>query len=204
VHLTFLRRAVPTLALLAALAPAAARAQGPRGFFVGGGLGAETIGQAGTRAQVSGEVGMRAGYRFSPGVALMLESAVHGMDAHVRGETSASAFVPGDVAGASTRRPLTTSSLLVALQLGVANGWYARPAVGLGSHSYTYYEPHGGDVYLQRTGHEGGPAAQLAVGHPLNRPGTVGIEALGLYSHGEDSTSPRWAAGVQLTYELRF
>jgi hypothetical protein len=199
---TFVRRAASVLALAAALAPAAARAQSGRGFFLAGGVGVERIREEGAGpARFSSEVGFRAGYRFTPGAALMIESAVHGMDAHVGGDTVPAPLPGGGTAAAAEKRSLTTSSLLVAVQLGVPQGWYVRPAVGFGSHSFTVYDTN---AYARRTAHEGGPAAQLAVGHTLNRPGTIGIEALGLYSHGEDSTSPRWTAGVQLTYELRF
>jgi hypothetical protein len=53
---------------------------------------------------------------------------------------------------------------------------------------------------------EAGPAAQLAVGRTLrlSRRVPVAVEAIGLWSGGEDSTGARWAAGVQVVPMIRF
>jgi hypothetical protein len=64
----------------------------------------------------------------------------------------------------------------------------------------------GTDAPIAEMSEEAGPAAQLAIGWTLrlSRRFPVAVEAIGLWSGGEDSTGARWAAGVQVVPMLRF
>jgi hypothetical protein len=204
---------VRTSALLAAalaMLPAAAVAQAapaPHGLFVGAGAGVGRTTDTGMDvARVGFLLHARAGWRFNRNLALMLESGFNtGNDRNV---DSASVLVigPGGEPELPTRRvKLGTRSLLLSLQLGNARTLYVRPGVGVASHAFGTYVQQGTDLYLARTGHEAGLAGGLAVGRELPIPGfPLNVEVVGLYSRGEDSTSPRWSTGLQVVREIRF
>jgi hypothetical protein len=105
------------------------------------------------------------------------------------------------------RRPrtLNTISVLAAVQVGLPGELYVRPAAGLAWHSFPVYHL-GTDAPTVDVREEAGPAAQLAIGRTLrlSRRVPVAVEAIGLWSGGEDSTGARWAAGVQVVPMLRF
>jgi hypothetical protein len=183
----------------AALIPHPATAQERTGPFIGGGLGVEQITSTGTSTtHVNPSLQARAGWTFDQTVSAVVEFGYHGIGGDVADSTT---IDPGFSLGPRT---FTTLTLLAGVQLQVTPGWYVRPAVGFASHQFpvTVYD---GDVVYQETSSEGGPAAQLTIGHRLTGSRLpIGIEAFGLYSTGEDSTSPRWATGLQLTADLHF
>jgi hypothetical protein len=206
----FVRSAAVLAAALAVLpsALAAQSAGDEHGFFLGagGGLG-RTTDTGSHEAQVGFLASIRTGWRFNPNVALMLESSINtGNDRDV---DSSSVIVLGP-GGSQSELPsrrvkLGMQSLLVSLQLGNAKTLYVRPGIGVASHSYGYYAPHSNDVYIARTGHESGLAGGIAVGRMLPIPGfPLNVEVVGLYGHGEDSTSPRWSTGLQVVREIQF
>ena len=206
---TFVRTSFLLAAALAVL-PAASRAQTARdqhGFFLGAGGGVGRTTDTGMDvARVGFLAHLHAGWRFNPNVALMLESGFNtGNDRDV---DSASVLLigPGGQSELPTRRvKLGMQSLLLSLQLGNARTLYIRPGVGFASHSFGTYRQQGTDLYIARTDHEGGLAGGLAVGRELPIPGfPLNVEVVGLYSRGEDSTSPRWSTGLQIVREIQF
>ena len=177
-----------------------------RGPFVGLGVGVGNV-----RDQNLGQhrVGVmlhaRAGWGFGRNAA-MLEAALHGLGDE---QATASDFTwpPGSTEPVPSRRPrvLQTMSWLAALQVGLPGDLYVRPGVGLAWHSFPFYD-FSSDAIGAGISMEAGPAAQLAVGRTLHlsRRVPVAVEAIGLWSGGEDSTGARWAAGLQVVPMLRF
>ncbi|HSU14685.1 hypothetical protein [Longimicrobium sp.] len=203
------RSSVLLAAALAAL-PATSRAQAARdahGFFIGagGGLG-RTSEPASDVANVGFMAHLHTGWRFSPAVALMLESSFN--TANDKNVDSATVIVEGPSGSSelpSRRVKLGTQSLLLSLQLGTTQTLYVRPGVGFAGHSFGSYRQRDGDVLISQTSHEWGPAASIAVGRELPIPGfPLNVEAVALYSRGEDSTPARWSAGVQIVREIQF
>ena len=184
-----------------------ARAQEPQGPFVGFGAGVGNV-----RDQNFGQhrVGVmlhaRAGWSFGRN-AVMLEGGWHGL-----GDDQAS---PNDLAWLDdtsgepsvVHRPrvLQTMSLLAAVQVGLPGELYVRPGLGLAWHSFPVYHFET-DAMWAGMSEEAGPAAQLAVGRTLRLSPRfpVAVEAIGLWSGGEDSTGARWAAGIQVVPMFRF
>ena len=191
--------AAAALAAMSALVPTRGAAQERTGPFIGGGIGVEQITSTGTSStHVNPSLHARAGWTFNRSVSAVLELGYHGIGGEVRADSST--IDPGF----SGARSFTTLALLAGVQLQVTPGFYVRPAVGFSSHEFpvTVFD---GDVIYQQTSSEGGPAAQLTIGHRLTGSKLpIGIEAFGLYSKGEDSTSPRWATGLQLTADVHF
>jgi hypothetical protein len=204
---TFVVRSAALAAVALASASASAQVQSElRGPFVGFGVGVGNV-----RDQNFGQhrVGVmlhtRAGWGFGSN-AVMLEAALHGL-----GDEQPSAddivFPTGSNESTVAHRPkiLQTLSLLASVQVGLPGDLYARPGVGIAWHSFPVYT-FDGDVQGSGISFEAGPAAQLAVGRTLRLSPRfpVAVEAIGLWSGGEDSTGARWAAGVQVVPMLRF
>jgi len=192
-----------------ALAPSLGTAQVTgelRGPFVGLGVGLGNV-----RDQNLGQhrVGVmlhaRAGWGFGRNAA-MLEAALHGLgDDQARGDDFV--WPEGSTDPVPSRRPevLQTMSWLAALQVGLPGDLYVRPGVGIAWHAFPFYD-FSSDAIGAGTSMEAGPAAQLAVGRTLRLSPRfpVAVEAIGLWSGGEDSTGARWAAGIQVVPMIRF
>jgi hypothetical protein len=200
-----------TLAAIAAAAlstaPAHAQALPDRGPFVGIGVGVSTVNDpdAGLN-RVSPTLHGRVGWGFSPTLAAMVELTAHGLGDD-RPQTSDLSLGSG---GAVTwnRQPsvLNTVSLLASLQIGDPEQIYVRPGIGLGRHAIASYYTNGNTVVRAGESHEAGPAAGLAVGRTFRAAARVpvAVEALVLWSHGEDSAGSRWAAGFQVVPQIHF
>ncbi|MFL5383868.1 MAG: hypothetical protein ACJ8GN_15210 [Longimicrobiaceae bacterium] len=209
---TFAIRTAALAAGLAALvvAPSHAHAQVPgglRGPFVGLGVGVENVqDQNLDQHRVGVMLHARAGWGFGSN-AVMLEAAWHGIgDEQPRnGDLVFLEDPSGDPSWVRRPKVLGTMSLLASVQVGLPGDLYLRPGAGVAWHMFPVYTF---DVDVQGTGvsNEAGPAAQLAVGRTLrlSRRFPVAVEAIGLWSGGEDSTGARWAAGVQVVPMLRF
>ena len=180
-------------------------AHGQQGPFVGLGAGVEKV-----RDQDLGQhrVGVmlhaRAGWAFGRN-AVMLEGAWHGL-----GDDQASLddiAIPDANQTVLVNPPevLQTMSLLASMQIGLPGDLYVRPGLGVAWHSFPVYHIDSDDLFAEMS-EEAGPAAQLAIGRTLHlsRRVPVAVEAIGLWSGGEDSTGPRWAAGIQVVPMLRF
>ncbi|MFL5540308.1 MAG: hypothetical protein ACJ8J0_15060 [Longimicrobiaceae bacterium] len=198
--------ALPTLSALA-LVPSHARAQVPgalRGPFVGLGVGVENVqDQNLDQHRVGLTLHARAGWGFGSN-AVMLEGAWHGIgDDQARADDFV--WVNNEPTLARRPRVLQTMSLLASMQVGLPGDFYVRPGVGLAWHSFPVYHLDT-DAPIAEMSEEAGPAAQLALGRTLrlSRRVPVAVEAIGLWSGGEDSTGARWAAGVQVVPMLRF
>jgi len=190
---------------LAAALPAVAQAQ--QGAFVGFGAGVGNV-----RDQEFGQhrVGVmlhaRAGWGFGRN-AVMLEGGWHGLGDD-QASTNDITFLD-DPSGSPTlvRRPkvLQTMSLLAAVQVGLPGDLYVRPGLGVAWHSFPVYHVDTDDMFAEMS-EEAGPAAQLAIGRTLRLSPRfpVAVEAIGLWSGGEDSTGARWAAGIQVVPMFRF
>jgi hypothetical protein len=81
-----------------------------------------------------------------------------------------------------------------------------RPGIGLGRHAFATYLVGASSIERAGISHEAGPAAGVALGRVFNvaQRFPVAVEALALWSHGEDSAGSRWGAGVQVVPQLRF
>jgi hypothetical protein len=198
-------------ALVLAPAPGAAQqAAEPRGPFVGLGVGVGNVQDPDAHMhRVGPMLHARAGWALGGATAVMLEGAWHGLgDDQAQIGDIVTVDPPGG--GQQTqvmRRPevLQTMSLLASVQVGLPGNLYVRPGLGLAWHSFPVYTL-GTDAPRAEMSEEAGPAAQLAVGRTLrlSRRFPVAVEAIGLWSQGEDSTGSRWAAGVQIVPMLRF
>ena len=182
---------------------------GLRGPFVGLGVGVGNVRDPNLdQHRVGVMLHARAGWGFGR-VAPMLELGVHGLPNE---EPRIDDIVTINPSGGGqqtqvVRRPrtLNTISVLAAVQVGLPGELYVRPAAGLAWHSFPVYHL-GTDAPIVDVSEEAGPAAQLAIGRTLrlSRRVPVAVEAIGLWSGGEDSTGARWAAGVQVVPMLRF
>lgn len=200
-----LSRPASILAVAAALvlAPSGARAQSAAhpGPFVGFGGGAGRIAEPNVNAaRFAPSLTLRAGWRFAPKLAVMLETAWNGIGSH-------NPEVPNIDPGLGTygNRQLNTVAVLASAQLG-SDALYVRPGIGAGQHAFTSWRPLPADGFEAETSREAGPAASLAVGRYVDPfPGFgLNVEAVAIYTSGEDSSSPRWSAGVQFVRVLRF
>jgi hypothetical protein len=202
-------RTVAALAAAAALAAGEARAQGG---LVGLGVGMGNVrDQSLDQQRVSPIVHARAGLSLSSRTTLMLEGAYHGIgddqprvdDVILIGAPS----VDGPTALQFIRRPkiLGTFSLVASLQVELPGELYVRPGAGLGWHSFPVYEL-GSDAPMVDVSEEAGPAVQLAIGRTVRVSPRlpIAVEAVGLWTQGEDSTGARWAAGIQVVPMIRF
>lgn len=191
------------LAIPAAGTRAAAQHPGP---FIAAGVGMARVQEPETRqSRVSPSLHLGAGWAFSGTMALVVEGSVDGI-----GRTR---VVPSTLPGEPTlgQPPgsaynLRTVSVLASLQAGSPRTVYVRPGIGFARHTFAFYAPLPADGWKLGTEGEWGPAAGLAVGREVHVvPGVpLGIEAVARWSGGEDSSSPRWSAGVQLVPRLRF
>jgi len=187
-----------------ALAPMASHAQSA-GPFLGIGAGASRVARTNeTAARLRPSLHLRTGWSFNPNVSLVLEGTLNGIGSPNSPEPPvADSAING---GAYRNRQLQTGAVLLSLQLGNARTLYVRPGIGIARHAFTVYRPLPADGYEAETGYEGGPAAGIAVGREVavipSFP--LSVEAVALYSRGEDSTSPRWTAGVQIVRDIRF
>jgi len=206
--MTRLRIAAALAAVVALAAPARAQVAGElRGPFVGLGVGVENVqDQNLDQHRVGVMLHARAGWGFGRN-AVMLEGAWHGIgDDQARvGDIVWVSDPSGDPAWVRRPKVLQTMSLLASVQVGLPGDFYVRPGAGLAWHSFPVYR-FDVDVQTAEMSEEAGPAAQLALGRTLrlSRRVPVAVEAIGLWSGGEDSTGPRWAAGVQVVPMLRF
>jgi hypothetical protein len=65
--------------------------------------------------------------------------------------------------------------------------------------------PLANDAIVEEMRGEIGPAAALAVGRLVPIPGfPLNVEGVATWSQGEDSTRPRWSAGLQIARVIRF
>jgi hypothetical protein len=196
-----------------ALAPSGGSAQVPgglRGPFIGVGVGLENLRDPGRDDQRFGAMlHARAGIGLGS-VAPMLEVGFRGLgddEPSIDDVVIITAQPVGEPIG-GLRKPsmLSTISVLASVQVGLPGAFHVRPGVGLGSHAFPVYNLFGTDTPVASTSHEAGLAAGLALGRTMNVAGRfpVAIEAVGLWSGGEDSTGSRWAAGVQVVPMIRF
>jgi hypothetical protein len=201
--------ALTLAAAIVALVPARAAAQAEvRGPFVGAGGG---VGNVAKQDVDDSRFGLmlhaRAGWRLGHALAPMVEVGIHGLgdDEPRNGD-----IVITNPSGGTqvVRRPsmLSTLSVLASLQVGLPGAYYVRPGVGVGYHAFPSYNLFGSDLATAETSHEAGPAAGIAIGRTLNVAGRfpIAVEGIGLWSHGEDSTGSRWAAGLQVVPMIRF
>jgi hypothetical protein len=206
---TFVIRSAALAVGFAAFGLVPARAQSQvagelRGPFMGFGVGVGNVqDQDLGQHRVGVMLHARAGWGFGS-KAVMLEAALHGLRDE---QPSADDVVWVNNEPTLARRPrvLQTLSLLASVQAGLPGDLYVRPGIGIGWHSFPVYR-FDGDVQGSGVSFEAGPAGQLALGRTLrlSRRFPVAVEAVGLWSGGEDSTGARWAAGVQVVPMLRF
>jgi hypothetical protein len=210
------RASLTVLAALAVTATLAAPARAQdvpddHGPLIGAGLGlSETSEPSADRSRFTPSVELRAGWAFSRSAALVVSAALNGEG----GKTPESYFGSNDPAAVSAplRSELVgTFSVLASLEVATPAGVYVRPGVGVAEHTfgawYTFPTTTGNGLYYQgHIAHEWGPAAGLAVGRDLSAisPFPVKVEAVALWSGGEDSTGSRWSAGVQVVHDIRF
>jgi hypothetical protein len=185
------------------LAPLHTRAQSAdrTGPFFGFGAGAARIAEPTVNAaRFAPSLTMRAGWRIAPKLAVMLETAWNGIGSH---NPAGPNIDPG--LGTYGNRQLNTVAVLASAQLG-SDALYVRPGIGAGQHAFTSYRPLPADGFAPETSREAGAAASLAVGRYVSAvPGFgLNVEAVAIYTSGEDSSSPRWSAGVQFVRVIGF
>ncbi|HEX6745836.1 MAG TPA: outer membrane beta-barrel protein [Longimicrobium sp.] len=203
---SILFRAAAVALAAAAISAAGARAQA--GPFVGVGVGMGSINDpdAGNH-RVSPVLHGRVGWGFSRSLAAVLEVGVHGLgDEQPR--TSDISVINDFGATQVNRRPevINTVSLLASVQVGDPEQVYVRPGIGLGRHAFPIYLVGASSVERADISHEAGLAAGVALGRVVRvaRGFPVAVEAVTLWSHGEDSAGSRWGAGVQVVPLLHF
>ncbi|HEX8906239.1 MAG TPA: hypothetical protein VF771_15425, partial [Longimicrobiaceae bacterium] len=181
-----------------------------RGPLLGAALGISTTTEPGAdRSRTTSSVELRAGWALSPSVALMVEGALHGQGGKAP-ETFAGSIDPASLTGLPGSKLVGTFSVLASVQATGPAGIYVRPGIGVARHTFGAYElapsGTGTPLYMGRIAHEWGPAAGIAVGHDLKLPFwlPLQLEAVALWSKGEDSTGARWSAGLQLAHDIRF
>jgi hypothetical protein len=197
-----LSRSISVLAAAAALAfvPLQGRAQAA-GPFLGLGVGAGRIAEPeANAARLAPSAQLRAGWRMSPHVALMLDGTLNGIGSP---SPDAPLFDAGINGGSIRNWQLQTAAVLASVQLS-AGGWHLRPGVGVAQHTYTVFRPAPADGYLRDTGHEAKFAAGVAAGRSLNIPGfPLTVEAAALWSRGHGLSGPRWSTGIQLVHDFQ-
>ncbi len=195
-------RSASILALAAALALAPSFARAQTGPFVGIGAGAGRLAQPSTGAsRIAPSVHLRAGWGISPTVAVMLEGTLNGAFGGAGDPVTLT-----DSTFPESNRQMKTGAILASVQFGDPNKLYVRPGVGLAAHAFTVWHPLANDGYEERTSYEPGLAAGIAVGRQVKFiPGLpLAVEGVAQWTGGEDSTSPRWSAGVQFATTLHF
>jgi hypothetical protein len=196
------------LALVAATASAPrahAQATDGRGFFVGLGGGVSLVDEPRANfSHVGGSLHLRAGWSLGPTTALMLEGSMHGLGSTVADSVRFDSDPVQAPFFEHFSRTLETESLLASVQFGSAS-FYVRPGVGVARHAFKVLRPLSGDVIIEATSRETAPAAALAVGRRVAIPGVpLNLEGVVGWSGGEDSTNPRWTAGVQIVRVFQF
>jgi hypothetical protein len=202
------------VAALACVAPGAAQQTvGGTGPLLGGAVGISETREPGAElSRVAPSVQVHAGWAVTPHVSLLLESALNGKGGR-QPESYATNIDPAAIIAPPRSELVETWSLLASVQLSTASGTYVRPGVGMADHTFGTWTPAylptfapGGAYYIGRTEHEWGPAAGVALGQDLSRltPLPVGVEAVALWSGGEDSTGSRWSFGLQLMHDIHF
>jgi len=196
---------LPLLLALAAAPPCRAMAQ-QAGPFVGAGAGVARVGEPETnQSRVTPSLHLRAGWAFSGTMAVMVEGSLDGIGRTREQPSFAPGIAPGDQPPGVAHN-LRTLSVLASLQAGSPRTVYVRPGIGFARHTFAFYQPLPADGWKLGTEGEWGPAAGLAVGREVSVvPGfPLNVEAVARWSGGEDSSSPRWSAGVQIVRDLRF
>ncbi|HEU4556558.1 MAG TPA: hypothetical protein VFS20_01870 [Longimicrobium sp.] len=197
-------RSASILALAAALALAPAFARAQTGPFVGFGAGVGRIAQPSTGAsRVAPSMHARAGWSITPTVAVMLEGTYNGVFSGTGDPIDGASLTDSFP---TSNRKLQTGAILASVQFGSANTLYVRPGVGLAAHAFTTWHPLANDGYEERTRYEPGLAAGIAVGRQVSViPGVpLAVEGVAQWTGSEDSTSPRWTAGVQFVTSFQF
>ena len=109
-----------------------------------------------------------------------------------------------------TPRVFRTSSFIVSTRIGGRSPFFVRPGVGLGTNSFAVYgpgySPPAPSFTWAEKSSEAGLAASLASGYDLRFTPRfqVTVEGLVVWSHGEDSSSPRRILGLQVVPGFRF
>jgi hypothetical protein len=114
-------------------------------------------------------------------------------------------FIPGTSTFQRIPEVAGTQVLLAFVQFKAA-GFYVRPGIGLGRHSFASYLFGPGDqVQDAYVGHEAGPAAGLAAGYAVTRGGgvSVGLVGVAVVSHGEASAASRGVYGLRIVPTFR-
>lgn len=193
------------LSAVSALSPLGARAHAQSaGPFLGVGAGASRVAEPDVNAaRLAPSLNLRAGWAISPTVSVMLEGSLNGIGSPNRVDSAV--IDPGMNGGAFRNRQLTTGAVLASVQVGTP-ALYVRPGVGISRHAFTSYYPLPADGYAPETSYESGPAAGLTVGRRVNFiPGfPLQVEAVGMWTGGEDSSGSRWSAGIQFAREFHF
>jgi hypothetical protein len=193
--------------LVALASPAGAHAQSAeRGFFVGVGGGLSFMNESRADfSRLSGALHLRAGWRLGPSTALMLEASMNGLGSTAPDSTQVFGPGVGSPYYQHFRRTLETETLLASVQLGDPRSFYVRPGVGVSRHKFLVMQPRGGDMIVEEMHGEIGPAVSLAAGRVAPIPGfPLNVEGVASWTGGEDSTRPRWSAGVQIARVIHF
>lgn len=195
------------LAAATAAAPRAhAQAVEPRGFFVGIGGGLSIMNESRADfSRVSGSLHLRAGWRLGQSTALMLEASMNGLGSTALDSTQVLGPGGGGLYYERFRRTLETETLLASVQLGDPNSFYVRPGVGVSRQKFLVLEPKSNDQIVEAMHGEIGPAVSLAAGRVVAVPRfPLNVEGVASWTGGEDSTRPRWSAGVQIARVIHF
>ena len=205
-HSTYARFA-GILALAAAVAAPPAQAQdAPGRFFAGVGGGLSLIDEPRANAShLGGALHLRAGWNLRPNAALMLEGSMNGIGS--ARPDSVQVFGPGEggLYYVHFSRTLKTQWLVASVQLGGPGSLYVRPGVGISRHAFLVLKPLPNDEMVEATSWEMAPALTLSVGRVAPIPGfPLNVEGVVGWSGSEDSTNPRWTAGVQVARVIHF
>jgi hypothetical protein len=194
-------RSASILAIAAALAFAPSTAHAQTGPFVGVGAGAGRVANNST-SKFAPSLHLRAGWGISPTVAVMLEGTMNGIGGRNPDRVESGGLT--DSTFSFSNRQLRTGAILASVQLGNPQTLYVRPGVGLAAHAFTAWHPLPADGYEPRTSYEPGLAAGIAVGRRVGLvPGLpLSVEGVAQWTGGEDSTNPRWSAGVQFVSNI--
>ena len=200
------RTAAAVLVASAALAGPAQAQDAGRGFLIGVGGGVGRVAEPSSHvSKLSPALHLHAGWRFSRSLSLVVEGSMNAIGS-TRLDSARTRLDSGEPAFAPRAVRLQTESLLASLQVGDPATFYLRPGVGFARHAFATLTPVSNDQIVDGTSFEWSPAAGIAAGRqvrviprfPLN------VEAAAFYSRGEDSTSPRWTAALQVVRELHF
>jgi hypothetical protein len=194
------------LAAATAAAPHAhAQAADTRGFLVGVGGGASLVNEpAADLSHFGAAVHLRAGWRLGPSTAVMLEASMNALGSRVADSVQVSDPTFGPYFDHYSRS-LQTESLLASVQFGGPASFYVRPGVGVARHGFRVLKPISNDEIIEAMEWEMAPAAALTVGRAVPIPGfPLNVEGVVGWSGGEDSTNPRWTAGVQIARVIQF